>query len=129
MYEGDTPMRVMILAKSTPDSEHAEHDQGGFDAMGQFTRELVDAGLLLDAGGLQPSSRGAKVRYERKRQTIIDGPFTEAKELVAGFWIWQVQSLDEALEWLKRAPFPEGQEIEVRPVLEPDALGATAESR
>lgn len=121
-------MRVMILAKSSPATEQAppSGEPRDFEAMGRFTQELKDAGMLLASDRLQPSSKGARVRYERKRQTIIDGPFTESKELVGGYWIWQVQSLDEAIEWLKRAPMPEGQELEIRPIFEPDAATAAA---
>jgi len=116
-------MRVMVLAKSTPETENAERDQTGFGAMGRFSEELVDAGILLAADALEASSKGARVRFEGTHRTVIDGPFTEAKELVAGFWIWQVRSLDEAIEWLKRAPF-EGTEVEIRQIFEAEDFGA-----
>jgi len=112
-------MRVVIFAKSTPETEHAEPRQAhqeGWEPMASFHEELVNAGVLLAAGKLQPSSKGARVRFDGANRTVIDGPFTEAKELVAGYWIWQVRSLDEAIEWLKRAPFPDGVELEIRPV-------------
>jgi hypothetical protein len=111
-------MRVIIFAKSSPETETAPPPQGDWEAMGRFQQELVDAGVLLASDRLQPSSKGARVRFEGTKRTVIDGPFTEAKELVGGFWIWQVRSLDEAIEWLKRAPFGEGQELEVRPIAE-----------
>ena len=115
-------MRVMILAKSTPETESAPPRQEGWEAMARFSEELTNAGILLAADRLHPSSKGARVRFEGTNRTVIDGPFTEAKELVAGFWIWQVRSLDEAIEWLKRAPF-DGGEFEIRPVYEADDFG------
>ncbi len=115
-------MRVIVLAKSTPETENAQPRQGGWEAMARFTEELVNAGILLAADRLQPSSKAARVRFEGANRTVIDGPFTEAKELVAGFWLWQVRSLDEAIEWLKRAPF-EGGEFEIRPVYEAEDFG------
>lgn len=111
-------MRVIVLAKSTPETENADRDPAGWEAMGRFTEELVEAGVLLAADGLEPSSKGVRVRFDGGTRTVIDGPFTEAKELVAGFWIWQVRSLDEAIEWLKRAPFGDGSELEIRPIFE-----------
>ena len=118
-------MRVMILAKSSPESESrsGEPDQAGLEAMARFSDELVAAGVLLASDRLHPSSKGARVRFDGISRTVIDGPFTEAKELVAGFWIWQVRSLDEAIEWLKRAPF-EGGEFEIRQFFEMTDLGA-----
>jgi hypothetical protein len=114
----------MVLAKSSPESESAAPNPDGFEAMGRFTEELVSAGVLLAADRLHPSSKGARVRFDGSSRTVIDGPFTEAKELVAGFWIWQVRSLDEAIEWLKRAPF-DGGEFEIRQVFEAADLGDT----
>ncbi len=90
--------------------------------MARFSEELVNAGILLAADRLHPSSKGARVRFEGRNRTVVDGPFTEAKELVAGFWLWQVRSLDEAIEWLKRAPF-DGGEFEIRTVFEAGDLG------
>lgn len=112
-------MRVLVLAKSSPESESrsAEHDPHSMEAMGRFTEELVSAGVLLVSDALHPSSKGARVRFDGTSRTVIDGPFTEAKELVGGFWIWQVRSLDEAIEWLKRAPF-EGGEFEIRQIFD-----------
>jgi hypothetical protein len=91
--------------------------------MGQFNEELAQAGVMLAGEGLQPSSKGARVRFNGKKRTVIDGPFAETKELVAGFWLWQVRSKEEAIEWLKRAPFREG-EVEIRQVFESEDFGA-----
>jgi hypothetical protein len=93
-------------------------------AMGKYNEELVKAGVMLAGEGLHPSSKGKRVRFSGGKQTIIDGPFTESKELIAGFWLWQVRSMDEAIEWLKRSPFDGGAEIEVRQVFEADDFGA-----
>src|SRR6266550_8628825 len=91
--------------------------------MGKFNEELVKAGIMLAGEGLQPSSKGARVNFSGGKPSVIDGPFTEAKELVAGFWLWQVKSKDEAIEWLKRAPFGGGTEVEIRQVFEADDFG------
>jgi hypothetical protein len=116
-------MRVMVLVKA---SEATEADvmptTEELAEMGQFNEELVKAGLLLAGEGLAASNRGVRVYYSGDKRTVVDGPFTEAKELIAGFWIWQVKSLDEALEWARRAPFREGQ-LELRPVFEMDDFG------
>lgn len=127
MYGGSKPMRVMVIVKGTQASESgAPPDEAILAEMGRFNEELVRAGVLLAGEGLQPSSRGVRVRYSGSEMTVIDGPFTEAKELVAGFWLWQVRSLDEAIAWARRCPNPmpgsEG-EIEIRPVMEADDLG------
>jgi hypothetical protein len=87
-------------------------------AMGRYNEELLKAGLVIAMDGLQPSSKGKRVKFSGQGRTVTDGPFTEAKELVAGFWIWQVKSMEEAVEWLKRAPFDGGTEVEIRPVYE-----------
>ncbi len=117
-------MRVMVLAKADKKTEAGVlPDQKSFSDMLKFNEELVKAGVMLAADGLHPSSKGARVRFDGKKRTVIDGPFTETKELVAGFWIWQVKSLDEAIEWLKRAPF-DGTEVEIRPIFESDDFGA-----
>jgi hypothetical protein len=117
-------MRVMVLVKANKDSEAgvmpSEHL---LREMGQFNEELSKAGLLLAGEGLHPSSKGVRVRFEAKDRTVIDGPFAETKELVAGFWIWRVKSMDDAVAWLKRAPFSGGEEVEIRPVLEAEDFG------
>src|SRR3954468_12472891 len=111
-------MRVMAIVKASEDSEAGVMpDEKILTEMGKFNEELVKAGVMLAGEGLHASSKGARVRFEGSKRTVIDGPFTEAKELVAGFWLWQVKSKDEAVEWLKRAPFQEG-EVEIRQVFE-----------
>ena len=115
-------MRVIIFAKSTPDAEAAQAAQASepsaedWEPMMRFHEELAAAGVLLASDRLEPSSKGARLRFDGPQPTVTDGPFTEAKELIAGFWLWQVSSLDEAIEWLKRAPFGGGMELEVRPI-------------
>jgi hypothetical protein len=91
--------------------------------MGKFNEELVKAGVMLAGEGLQPSSKGARVKFEGSKRTVIDGPFSETKELIAGFWLWQVKSKEEAIEWLKRAPFDGGTEVEIRQVFEAEDFG------
>lgn len=117
-------MRVMVIVKANKDSEAGVlPDEKMLTAMGRYNEELVNAGVMLAGEGLQASSKGARVRFNGKdKPTVIDGPFAETKELVAGFWIWQVKSLDEAIDWLKRAPFPEG-EVEIRQVFESEDFG------
>lgn len=111
-------MRFMVLVKANKESEAGVlPDEKILTAMGKFNEELVKAGVMLAGEGLQASSKGARVRFEGKRRTVIDGPFTETKELIAGFWLWQVKSKEEAIEWLKRAPF-ESDEIEIRQLFE-----------
>jgi hypothetical protein len=118
-------MRVMVLVKASEKSEAgATPDEALLRPMGRFNEELVNAGVLLAADGLRSSSHGARVRFDGARRTVIDGPFAETEELVAGYWIWQVRSLAEAIEWLKRAPFEDGTEVEIRPVAEADDYGA-----
>ncbi|HEX2462935.1 MAG TPA: YciI family protein [Vicinamibacterales bacterium] len=112
-------MRFMILVKATKESEAgALPDERMLAGMAKYNEELVKAGLMLAGDGLQPSSKGARVRFQGNKRTVIDGPFTETKELVAGYWIWQCESKQEAIEWLKRAPFDDGAEVEVRQVFE-----------
>jgi hypothetical protein len=114
----------MILVKASDQSEAGDvSDTAMFDRMGKFNEELVKAGVMLAADGLQPSSKGARVKFSGGKRTVIDGPFTETKELVAGYWIWQVKSKDEAIEWLKRAPFEDAL-VEIRQVYEADDFGA-----
>jgi hypothetical protein len=111
-------MRFMVIVKANKDSEAGVlPDQKILAEMGKFNEELVKAGVMLAGEGLQPSSKGARVRFSKGKKTVIDGPFAETKELVAGFWLWQVKSREEAIEWLKRAPF-EDTELEIRQVFE-----------
>jgi len=122
-------MRVMVLVKATKTSEGGKMPSKELLAeMGKFNEELVKAGIMLDGNGLKPSSLGKRVRFSPgKQRTVIDGPFTETKELVAGYWIWQVKSLDEAVEWVRRCPDPmpgEESEIEVRPFYAAEDFGA-----
>jgi hypothetical protein len=120
-------MRCIVMVKATKDSEAGVMPkQELLAAMGKFNEELVKAGILLAAEGLQPSSKGKRVRFSGPKRTVIDGPFTETKELVAGFWLWQVRSMEEAIEWVKRCPnpFEVDSEIEVRQVFEADDFGA-----
>ena len=106
-------MRFMIILKGTPETEVLPPDPKLMAEMGKFNEELIKAGIVLAMDGLQPSSKGARVKFSGKNRTVIDGPFTEAKELIAGFWIWQVKSLEEAIEWVKRAPSLDDSEYEV----------------
>jgi hypothetical protein len=110
-------MRVMVFVKGDPQADELP-SEGLVDEMTRFNERLAQAGVLLAADGLYPSSKGVRVRFDDAKKTIIDGPFAEAKELVAGFWIWQVRSVDEAVEWLKQAPFGGGAEVEIRPIFE-----------
>ena len=121
-------MRVMVLVKASKDSEAGVlPSQQLLNDMGKFNEELVKAGVMLAAEGLHPSSKGKRVRFSGKDRTVIDGPFAETKELVAGFWLWQVKSMDEALEWVKRCPNPDNAEgeIEIRQVFEVCDFGST----
>jgi hypothetical protein len=114
----------MVLVKADNDSEAGVMPSRELlTEMGNYNEELVKAGVMLAGEGLHPSSRGARVRFSGSGRTVIDGPFTETKELIAGYWLWQVRSMDEAVEWLKRAPFDGGTEIELRPVFEADDFG------
>jgi hypothetical protein len=118
-------MKVIVLVKANKDSEAGVMPTKEIlTEMGKFNEELVKAGIMLAAEGLHPTSKGKRVRFSGTKRTVIDGPFTETKELIAGFWIWQVRSMDEAVEWLKRAPFEEGDEVEIRPVFEAEDFGA-----
>jgi hypothetical protein len=121
-------MRVMVMVKATNDSEAGKlpSEQPELLAeMGKFNEDLSRAGILLAAEGLHPTSKGKRVRFSGPKRTVIDGPFAEAKELVAGFWLWQVKSMDEAVEWVKRCPnpMPGDSEIEIRPVFEAEDFG------
>ena len=120
-------MRFMILVKATKDSEAGiMPSQELLAAMGRYNEELVNAGIMLAAEGLHPSSRGVRVRFSGTERTVIDGPFANANELVAGFWLWQVKSREEAIEWVKRCPnpMPQDSEIEIRQVFEAEDFGA-----
>jgi hypothetical protein len=118
-------MRFMVIVKANKDSEAGIlPDKKILTEMGKFNEELVKAGVMLAAEGLQASSKGARVRFSGSKRTVIDGPFTETKELIAGFWLWQVKSKEEAIEWLKRAPFDGGTEVEIRQVFEAEDFGA-----
>ena len=120
-------MRFMIMVKATKESEEGVlPGETLLTEMGKFNEELVKAGIMLAGEGLQPSSKGARVRFSGSKRSVVDGPFADTKELIAGFWLWQVKSLDEAIEWVKRCPNPmEGEsEIEIRQVFEAEDFGA-----
>ena len=120
-------MKVMVIVKASADSEAgAMPSTELLEAMGAFNEALVNAGVMLAAEGLQPSSRGVRVAFDGPSRTVIDGPFAEARELVAGFWLWQVRSMDEAIEWAKRCPnpMPGRSELEIRPLFEAEDFGA-----
>jgi hypothetical protein len=119
-------MRVMVIIKANEDSEAGVMpSEQLLTEMGTFNEELVKAGVMLDGDGLKPSSAGARVRFSGSQRTVIDGPFVETKELIAGYWIWQVESLDEAIEWVKRCPNPMSgeSEVEIRPIFEAEDFG------
>jgi hypothetical protein len=119
-------MRFLVMVKANKDTEAGVlPDEKMLTEMGQFNEELVKAGVLLVAEGLQPTSKGARVKFSGVKRTVIDGPFAETKELIAGFWLWQVKSREEAIEWVKRIPNPTGEEseVEIRQVYEADDLG------
>jgi hypothetical protein len=119
-------MRVMVMVKANKDSEAGVMPSEQLLAeMGNFNEELVKAGIMLAGEGLHPSSKGARVRFEGARRTVIDGPFAETKELIAGYWLWKVQSMEEAIEWARRCPNPTGEEgeLELRPLFEMEDFG------
>ena len=117
-------MRFMVIVKANADSEAGVlPDEKTLTEMGRFNEQLAQAGVMLAGEGLQASSKGARVRFSGGKQTVIDGPFAETKELIAGFWLLEVRSKEEAIEWVKRAPFGEGDEIEIRQVFEADDFG------
>jgi hypothetical protein len=119
-------MRVMVIVKASTSSEAGEMpDERMLTEMGNYNEELVKAGIMLAGEGLHPSSKGKRVRFSGTQRTVIDGPFAETKELIAGYWLWEVKSMDEAVEWLKRCPNPhnEESEVEIRPVFEADDFG------
>jgi hypothetical protein len=117
-------MKVMVVVKASEESEAGVMPSTEIlTAMGRFNKELVESGVMLAGEGLTPSSRGKRIRFSGAQRTVKDGPFTETKELIAGFWLWQVRSMEEAVEWLKRAPFDGGTEVELRPVFELEDFG------
>ena len=117
-------MRVMVIVKASKESEAGEMpSEQMLRHMGNFNEELVKAGIMLAGEGLHPTSKGKRVRFAGANRTVIDGPFAETKELIAGYWIWKVKSMDEAVSWLKRAPFDGGTELEIRPIFEADDFG------
>jgi hypothetical protein len=122
--KGETPMRCMVIVKASKDSEAGILPTTELlTNMGKFNEELVKAGVMLAGEGLQPSSKGKRITFTGAKPTITDGPFAETKELIAGFWLWQVRSMEEAVEWLKRSPFGPGAEVEIRPVFEAEDFG------
>lgn len=117
-------MRVMVFVPGNSDSEAGVMpDPDLVGKMMKFNEELVKAGVMLDGDGLTPTTKAKRIRFEGAKRTVIDGPFTESKELVAGYWIWQVKSVEEAVEWLKRAPFDGGTEVTIRPMIDPADFG------
>ena len=117
-------MRVMVIVKASKESEAGQMPtEALLTEMGKFNEELVKAGVMLAGEGLRPSARGKRVRFSGSQRTVIDGPFAETKELVAGYWTWKVASMDEAVNWLKRAPFDGGTEVEIRPIFEAEDFG------
>ncbi len=118
-------MRFMIIVKATKDTEAGVLPSTELlTEMGKFNEELVEAGIMLAGDGLQDSSKGARVRFSGGKRTVIDGPFPETKELIAGYWVWNVKSKQEAIDWVKRAPFADGDEVEIRQLFEADDFGA-----
>lgn len=120
-------MRFMVIVKATPESEAGQMpDEKLLAAMGQYNEELVKAGVMKAGEGLHPSAKGARVKFSGSSRTVVDGPFAESKELIAGFWLWEVNSLDEAIEWVKRCPNPHlgDSEIEIRQIFEAEDFGA-----
>ena len=117
-------MRVMVIVKASRESEAGEMPtEKMLTEMGRYNEQLVKAGIMQAGDGLHPSSRGKRVKFSGTTRTVIDGPFPETKELLAGYWLWKVKSMDEAVEWLKRAPFDGGTEIEIRPIFEAEDFG------
>ena len=117
-------MRVMVIVKASKEYEAGQmpsHDL--LAAMGKYNEELVNAGVMMAGEGLQPTAKGKRVRFSGSQRTVTDGPFAETKELIAGYWVWQVKSMDEAVAWLKKAPFDEDTEIEIRPLAEAEDFG------
>lgn len=120
-------MKVMVIVKANAESERGQlPSEQDLQEMGNFNEQLVKAGIMLVGEGLHPSKRGKRVKFAGTQRSVLDGPFAETKELIAGFWVWQVKSIEEAVEWLKRAPFADGAEVEIRPVFAPEDFGAAA---
>ena len=118
-------MRVMVIVKADKNSEAGVMPTKQLlTDMGKFNEELVKAGVMLAGDGLHPTSKGKRVKFSGQQRTVIDGPFAETKELIAGYWLWQVKSIEDAVQWLKRAPFDGGTEVEIRPVFEAADFGA-----
>jgi hypothetical protein len=117
-------MRVMVIVKANKESEAGQMpSEQMLTEMGKFNEALSNAGVLLAADGLHPTSKGKRVRFSGSSRTVIDGPFAETKELIAGYWVWRVKSMDDAMAWLKRAPFDGGTEVEIRPIFEAEDFG------
>ena len=119
-------MRVMVMVKATPDSETGQMPSAEMlEAMGRFNQQLIDAGVMLAGEGLHPSSRGKRIAFDGDSRTVVDGPFPQASELVAGFWLWKVRDMDEAVEWAKKCPNPMlgPSELEIRPIMEAEDFG------
>jgi hypothetical protein len=122
-------MRVMVQVRANEDTESgAPPDTEMLSAMGKYNEELVKAGIMLDGEGLRPSSSGARILFDGDKRDVVDGPFAESKELIAGYWVWQVRDLDEAIEWAKRCPNPTGEQsaLDIRPIFEIDDFGDNA---
>jgi len=120
-------MRFMVIVKATKDSEAGKMpSEEMLAAMGKFNEELVKAGVMLDGAGLLPMSKAKRVRFSGPERTVTDGPFAESKELIAGYWFWQVDSIEQAVDWLERAPFDGGVEVTIRPLFSPDDFGDAA---
>ncbi len=118
-------MRVMVLVKANKDTEAGVMPtEKQLADMGAYNQQLIDAGIMLDGDGLKPSSNGKRVKFSGTQRTVTDGPFAETKELVAGYWVWKVKSVEEAVEWLRKAPFEGGEELEIRPFFEAADFGA-----
>ena len=118
-------MRVMVIVKASKESEAGMMpDTKILAAMGNYNEQLAKAGIMLAGEGLQPTSKGKRIRFSGGERTVLDGPFAETKELIAGYWLWKVKSMDEAVEWLKKAPFDGGTELEIRPIFESEDFGA-----
>jgi hypothetical protein len=122
--KGEMNMRVIVLVKASKESETGQMpSEEILREMGKYNEQLVNAGVMQAGEGLHPTSKGKRIRFSGSQRTVIDGPFAETKELVAGFWIWKVKSIEDAVEWLKKAPFDGGTEVEIRPIFEAEDFG------